>query len=32
MDEPTTGLHFDDIRKLAEVFDRSGGSRDTRCW
>ena len=22
MDEPTTGLHLDDIRKLAEVFDR----------
>jgi excinuclease ABC subunit A len=22
MDEPTTGLHLDDIRKLAQVFDR----------
>jgi excinuclease ABC subunit A len=22
MDEPTTGLHLDDIRKLAKVFDR----------
>ena len=22
MDEPTTGLHLEDIRKLAEVFDR----------
>ena len=22
MDEPTTGLHLDDIRKLAEVLDR----------
>jgi excinuclease ABC subunit A len=22
MDEPTTGLHLDDIRKLASVFDR----------
>jgi excinuclease ABC subunit A len=29
MDEPTTGLHLDDIRKLAQVFDRLGDAGHT---
>jgi excinuclease ABC subunit A len=29
LDEPTTGLHFEDIRKLLEVFDRLADSNNT---
>jgi excinuclease ABC subunit A len=29
MDEPTTGLHLDDIRKLAQVFNRPGDAGHT---
>src|SRR6202041_2181095 len=29
LDEPTTGLHFDDVRKLLEVLDRLAGLGNT---
>jgi excinuclease ABC subunit A len=29
LDEPTTGLHFEDIRKLVEVFDRLADAGNT---
>jgi excinuclease ABC subunit A len=29
LDEPTTGLHFEDIRKLVEVFDRLADGGNT---
>ncbi len=29
LDEPTTGLHFDDVRKLVEILDRLAGAGNT---
>ncbi|GIT38478.1 MAG: hypothetical protein Ct9H300mP7_3990 [Verrucomicrobiota bacterium] len=31
-DEPTTGLHFDDIRLLAKMLHRLWGTKATLCW
>ena len=32
LDEPTTGLHFEDIRKLLTVLSTASSTRATPCW